>query len=432
MSISQTPTHNVKAVLKETGLTEHTLRAWERRYGMPMPQRSAGGHRLYSQRDIESIKWLIARQAEGLSISNAVEMWKEQIATGADPLAGIAPTSLSRPIASASDNNLDSIRSEWLNACLTFNESEAEQILNQAFALFPIEAVCAEVLQRALSEIGTQWHENKTSVQQEHFASALAMRRLDALVSAAPAPTREPAIVIGCPAGEWHTFAPLLLCLLLRRRGLHVIYLGANVPAEQFEETVQAAKADLVVLVVQQLTTAATLQAIAHILHRHKIRVGFGGRIFNIQPKLIHRISGNFLGASLDSAADEIESLLNETARSPRTEAIGETLIAAASYFESRRSQIEATLYESIHRLNLSPDLINIATEFLGDNILAALRLGDIKLVDREIDWVRDLLKWNHMPEQALSGYLNLYADAVTTNINGAGGPITEWLNKYK
>jgi DNA-binding transcriptional MerR regulator len=57
----QTPTFNLKAVLKETGLKPDTLRAWERRYGLPQPERSPGGHRLYSQRDIDIIKWLMTR-----------------------------------------------------------------------------------------------------------------------------------------------------------------------------------------------------------------------------------------------------------------------------------------------------------------------------------------------------------------------------------
>src|SRR5512145_985196 len=92
--VSTTPAFNLKVVLKETGIAADTLRAWERRYGLPMPQRSAGGHRLYSQRDIETIKWLMKRQAEGLSISRAVDLWNEQLASGSDPLAGSVPSGL--------------------------------------------------------------------------------------------------------------------------------------------------------------------------------------------------------------------------------------------------------------------------------------------------------------------------------------------------
>src|SRR5574342_864696 len=91
---STTPAYNLKVVLKETGLTADTLRAWERRYGLPVPERTPGGHRLYSQRDIETIKWLMKRQAEGLSISRAVDLWNEQLSSGVDPLAGSVPTGL--------------------------------------------------------------------------------------------------------------------------------------------------------------------------------------------------------------------------------------------------------------------------------------------------------------------------------------------------
>ena len=70
----QEPTFNLKVVVQETGLKPDTLRAWERRYGLPQPHRTPGGHRLYSQRDIDTLKWLVARQNEGMSISRAVKL----------------------------------------------------------------------------------------------------------------------------------------------------------------------------------------------------------------------------------------------------------------------------------------------------------------------------------------------------------------------
>ena len=90
--LNDKPAYNLKVVLKVTGIKADVLRAWERRYGLPMPQRSPGGHRQYSQRDIATIKWLIARQNEGLSISNAVEQWKEIESNGKDPLGEFTKT----------------------------------------------------------------------------------------------------------------------------------------------------------------------------------------------------------------------------------------------------------------------------------------------------------------------------------------------------
>ena len=432
--VSTTPAFNLKVVLKETGLAADTLRAWERRYGLPAPRRSTGGHRLYSQRDIETIKWLIARQTEGLSISRAVGMWNEQIASGKDPLsAAVIQTvfpSARAAIYLPPETSLDTLRSQWLAACLNFNETDAEQALNQAFAIYPVEAVCTGVLQRGLSEIGIQWYENRVSVQQEHFASALAMRRVNSLLSAAPPPTRSQTVIVGCAPKEWHAFTPLLISLFLRRRGFNVIYLGANVPADQFQEMVAAAQADLVVLVAQQLITAATLQQTAQMLNAQGICVGFGGRIFNLQSALCRRVAGHFLGETIEAAIGKIESLVTAPSKSPEAEAIAEEYISALVSFQSRRPQIEATLIQSVGALGFSMDVMETATKFLGENLAAALKLGDVTLIDSEIDWVTTLLKSNHIPEKTLHDYMALYAGAVNQHINGAGKPLIGWLRK--
>ena len=70
--LSAAPVFNTKAVALETEVPPDTFRAWERRYGVPRPQRTAGGHRLYSERDIAIIRWLRDRTAEGMNISHAV------------------------------------------------------------------------------------------------------------------------------------------------------------------------------------------------------------------------------------------------------------------------------------------------------------------------------------------------------------------------
>ncbi|MDQ3004962.1 MAG: MerR family transcriptional regulator, partial [Chloroflexota bacterium] len=117
--VSTTPAYNLKVVLKETGLAADTLRAWERRYGLPVPQRTAGGHRLYSQRDIETIKWLINRQADGLSISRAVDMYNDLLTSGSDPLGDSVQQALIPAQASLSqyqspETTLDSSRERWV------------------------------------------------------------------------------------------------------------------------------------------------------------------------------------------------------------------------------------------------------------------------------------------------------------------------------
>ncbi len=395
MTISQAPTYNIRVVLNRTGIAADTLRAWERRYGLPAPQRTEGGHRLYSDRDIEIIKWLLAKQEEGLSISRAVDLWNEETASGSEPLAGAVSTASTSPLAvppAAPDTTLDTFRAEWIEACTNFDEIAAEQIINQAFSLFPIESVCTQVIQRGMSRIGELWYENKLSVQQEHFASSLAMRRIDALLSAAPAPTRKDTILVGCPADEWHTFTPLLISLLLRRRGYKVIYLGANVPADRFIETVSDTKADLVLLVAQHLISAATLHQTAQSLANKDIPVAYGGRIFTLRPNMIDYIPGYFLGNDVGSAIGEIEKVLKSKSMPRATKAASQGHIAAYQAYTSKRTKIEVTIKELLQPLSISPDDIKTGILFLGDHIAASLQLGDMSHVSAEIDWLRMLL----------------------------------------
>lgn len=432
--LSKSPAFNLKAVLRETGLAADTLRAWERRYGLPSPQRTAGGHRLYSQYDIETIKWLIARQAEGLSISRAVDLWNEQTASGLDPLAALAPTGIAltqNASANPADTTLDAIRAEWIQACINFSEVQAEQALNKAFSIFPVEAVCVDVLQKGVSEIGSMWYENRASVQQEHFASGLAMRRLDALLSASPAPTRPQTILMGCPSGEWHTFTSLLLALLLRRRGLNVIYLGANVPTERFSETAQKVKADLVVLVSQTLNSAAQLQHAALALITQKVNVAFGGRIFSLRPGIADHVPGYYLGATLEGSINEIESLLKGVSKPRKVKVAAQEYVSALQGFNAKRTHIESTLKLNLPPLSIGTEELDASIQHLGHNIAAALQFGDMEHLSEEMDWLKVLLHAYNRPKQELIYFMESYSNAIDTHINGQGDPIKKWLRTY-
>src|SRR5512144_752315 len=56
---------------RRLGVSVHVLRAWERRYGLLHPQRSASGYRLYSQVDENRVRHMQAHLARGLSAAEA-------------------------------------------------------------------------------------------------------------------------------------------------------------------------------------------------------------------------------------------------------------------------------------------------------------------------------------------------------------------------
>lgn len=429
MSLSKNPALNLKAVLQETGIAADTLRAWERRYGLPLPQRTAGGHRLYSQYDLETIKWLLARQSEGLSISRAVDLWNEQHASGTDPLAGLTTLTSSAPVLTFAPNtNLDSLRTQWITACLDFNEGTAEQVLNQAFSMFPVESVCVEVLQKGMVEIGGLWYVNKASVQQEHFASNLAMRRLNALLSASPAPSRPQTVLIGCPSGEWHTLTPLLISLFLRRRGLNIIDLGANVPSERFEETIASVKADLIILTSQTLISAAALQNTAIVLSNQKVPLSFGGRIFKEHHDLIEYLPGHYLGDTIEESLEQVEKFLKSKPKPKEVRNRPQEYAAAILAFKSNRLHIENTVRELTQHPAITSDILDNSIQMLGDNITAALQFESLQYASVEMDWLKQLLEVHHRPQQELAYFLQNYAQALRQYIHAQDSLISEWL----
>jgi DNA-binding transcriptional MerR regulator len=419
--------------MRETGIKADTLRAWERRYGLPVPERTPGGHRLYSQYDIETIKWLQARQEEGLRINRAVDLWRSIHDSGQDPLLAM-PVEEVKPSVVAkefvSGETLDEMKDNWIAACMDFNEPIAEAILAQAFARYPLETVCLEVLRKGLSEIGTLWYTGESTVQQEHFASALAIRRLDALLAGAPTPTRNGRILIGDPPGENHIFSPLLVTLFLRYRGYDVIYLGANVPLARLDNTVTNTQPNLVVLTAQQLTTAATLYEVSQSLYKQKVPLGFGGLIFNLLPELRKRIPGFFLGETLELAVDEIKRLMSNQIESPQVESVAEIYQIAQRQFTEKQSLIEAYLWEKFQSNGMQEHHLEIANEFLGMDIQAGLILGDMAFLQSEMDWIRNLLDNHNIPSEVLPYYLGLYKQALEANLGEAGQPVIDWLDR--
>ncbi len=425
MPASQTPAYNLKVVLKETGIAADTLRAWERRYGLPKPQRTAGGHRLYSQHDIGLIKWLLARQSEGLSISRAVDLWRETSASGQDPLDRLAPME-EAPL--PAPESLETLRAEWLAACLAYDEMRAGEVLNRAFAMYPVENVVISLIQAGLSEIGAMWHRGQASVQQEHFASALATRHLDALISAAPAPTRRETLLLACPPGELHAFPLLILSLLLRRRGWRVVYLGADVPLAHLSETIQTVGPDLVILAAQGLVSAAALRETAEALAGMPIRLAYGGGIFNRLPALGGLIPGHLIAGSLEDAPGRVEALLAEGVNPVLPEVIDQTLARA---FHHSHPQIDSVLRGNLAASGLEgPNLVSAAF-LLGRSLQAALQLGDVGYLRSDLDWLQSLSLGDDRPVESLRLFISAYAAAVRQVMGAAGESIAGWLDGY-
>ncbi|MCJ7568854.1 MAG: MerR family transcriptional regulator [Anaerolineales bacterium] len=438
IQVNKIPRYNLNVVVRETGAKADTLRAWERRYGLPLPGRSRGGHRLYSQYDIETVKWLrYQRREKGMSISKAVGLWRSIETSGQDPLDASRPKtttdfSITSSIPEAA--SLTSMGEKWLNACLSFDERKSEQILTQAFALFPVETVSTHILQKSLSTLGRLWYEGKASVQQEHFASELAIRRLHALIAAAPQPILKSKILIASPPGEQHAIPSLLLTFLLRNRGWEVTNLGTNVPREQLSSAFARVKPDLVVLGAMRLETAATLKEVALYLEERKIPLAFGGRIFKQLPELSRRIPGHFLGEEIPAAIPKIENILGGSSLQFDRKGDSDELAPSIHHFVEAKPAIDSQIMrwargefnqETIHHL------IALANDHLGRDIIAALTLGDIGFLAPNIQWLDGFLTHRDISGDRFKKYLTAYQETAETMLSNLGRPIVDWLVDY-
>jgi methanogenic corrinoid protein MtbC1 len=377
---------------------------------------------------------LAERQEDGLSIRRAVAFWRQLEAEGADPLRASPLASRESTISVThltGGDTITSFRQAWLAACMAFNETQAEQILNQAFALYSPETVCLELLQNVVVEVGQLWYRNEASVQQEHFTSALAQRRIESLVAAVPPPTRPGLILVGCPPEEEHSFVSLLFTWLLRRRGWRVIYLGATVPLARMEATLAAAKPQLVVMSAQQLYAAASLLEMACLLQQEKIPCAFGGGIFDRLPDLKKRIPGLFLGKDLIKAVQTVKEIINSPPPPSPYKPASEVYKQALSHYRQRQALIEAYIWEKASAYQIDTSYLAQATQEVARNIIASLTLGDINFLDTMLIWVEGLLINYQLPKEQLDNFLKLYHEAALAHLEDQGQPVLDWLAKW-
>lgn len=439
------PTYNMQVVVQETGLNPRTIRTWERRYELPRPPRATGGHRLYSQHDIDTLLWLIARQSDGLSIRNAVELWRTLEAKGENPLLNGVPANdpaatvqktaqavLQDSVQSKGYDEPDSaiaqLCAQWLAACLEFDRITADEVLTQALARYPPEMVCTEVLSKAMGLIGEGWVQGAVSIQQEHFASALAVRRLESLVAAMPRPIRSERVLVCCAPEDNHVFSPLLLTFFLLRRGWDVLYLGANVPVDAVKKTVAQTKPKLVVISAQRLYTAATLLDVAQALSPGGIVFGYGGIIFNQIPKLRTIIPGHFLGESLQTAVQNIQVLLTQAVPASTPRSVAPLNERALEHYRARRTLIESHVWGTFFATEKSTrQLMEINLE-IAQTIIAALKLGSMELLGNDIPYIEQLLVSYQPSREQLRDYLLAYYQAAKIHLGEPAAPIVDWL----
>lgn len=307
-SLDARPVYNIKAVAEATDLPATTLRAWERRYGALAPSRTEGGYRLYSERDIALLIWLKGRIDEGMTISQALALKQYQEGQVREPASTVEPRSENRV-------DLSDIRQNLTAALVDFDEGKADQILAEAFAVHGFETVSERIIVPVMTQIGERWHRGKVSTAAEHFASNYLRRKIEALISASARRQDGPLVVLGCAPDDWHELGLLLIYLFLLRRGYNVLYLGQNVPVDQFVDEMRRLSPDLIMISATAEESVPGVIAMAEAIadmDGPKPVFGFGGSAFNANPHLRATVPGVFMGEDAQAALANVKSVLVE------------------------------------------------------------------------------------------------------------------------
>ena len=228
---------------RRLGVSDHVLRAWERRYGLLKPVRSAGGFRLYSKGDESRVRRMQAHLARGLSAAEAA-----RAALGTEQEAG-AGSAAGGPESGAVGRHkgLADTASALAQALDELDEPAAQAVLDRLLSDFTVETVLRDVLMPYLQELGERWERGSVRVAQEHFASNLLRGRLASLARGW-GHGHGPRAVLACPPGELHDLGLLVFGIALNRNGWRIGYLGADTPLEELVNTAVDTSADLVVL----------------------------------------------------------------------------------------------------------------------------------------------------------------------------------------
>jgi DNA-binding transcriptional MerR regulator len=397
---TEEPVYNIGAVVQETGIPAATLRAWERRYGFPDPDRTGGGQRLYSWRDISALKWANARLRDGMRIGQAAELWHNLNAAGEDPLATEAASATVAPSADTQE------RVDELYAALTeMDASRAQQLIDESLATHSVETVCQQVFLPILRRIGNGWAAGDVTVQAEHFASNTIRTRLLSILHAAPAPTRTGRLYMGSAPGNWHEFGVLVLALMMQRRGWPVFYLGQSVAADRIAALLASApQPALLVLSADRLADAAALLDIAAELAgtQPALPLAFGGTVFARHPELVPRIPGLYLGDDLGEAVTRLERALVDIESVPLPEAVQRDPASQAAY-AAFAADAPSIRHDVLHQLAAAwPDRATsengMGLQMVSDALLAALRLGLPGALAEPLEWA-----WQWLPEHGYS-----------------------------
>jgi DNA-binding transcriptional MerR regulator/methylmalonyl-CoA mutase cobalamin-binding subunit len=263
--------YTIKQAALRSGVGISLLRAWERRYGVVTPERTASGYRLYDDAAIARLRAMRLLVETGWSASQAAEA----VLNAPEPAPGRADSGAPPETLGGGGAEVDAL----VTAATVYDTAGIEAVLDGLFAHGSYEAVIDSLVLPSVAALGPAWAAGRIDVAAEHLASAAVVRRLSTLFDHAGAAGSGPQVLVGLPPGSRHEIGALACAVALRRRGIDVLYLGPDVPVASWVHATAESAARAVILGVTRPADVAGAREVATAIRgvRASVIVTMGG-----------------------------------------------------------------------------------------------------------------------------------------------------------
>lgn len=234
-----TPSFNIAAVERDTGLSKDVLRVWERRYGFPVPDRDANGERCYPAEQVERLRLIKRLMDQGHRPGKL-------IATPTDELAALAPRRSKPPMleAPASREELG----ELLALIRQHNAGAYQQAMQQRLVRQGLQRFVQDTVAPLTQQVGEHWEDGSFEVFEEHLFTELTKRLLRQAIATLPGSLRGPRVLLTSVPDEAHVLGLLMVESLFALEGAECIPLGTQMPLLEIGRAAEAHHADIVAL----------------------------------------------------------------------------------------------------------------------------------------------------------------------------------------
>lgn len=225
--------YNIKAVSALTGISVHTIRAWERRYSAITPERTETNRRLYSEFEIEKLSLLAEALKRGHTISNIanhnLEELKELIGKKSDTQV-TKDFHVEKAFLPLIEKSIIFIKE--------FDNEGFEKILMNASINYSKQKMLTGFMIPLLHDIGELWSKGELRIIHEHFATAVIRTFLGSLIKSNANSKDSPKIIATTLEGFTHELGALIAAVYAIDFGWNTIFLGANLSAEEISAAV--------------------------------------------------------------------------------------------------------------------------------------------------------------------------------------------------